>query len=247
MNRRLATVLLAVILGLVGTGAVLWYVRTADQRAAAGKNPVVVLVAAKTIPAGEPVSALLSGGYVKNQTFPGVSVPSDAVKAIGDVPSDGVLRDSVLPGQVLRSSLVVPKGDSTAFTIPQGKIALTVQLSDPARVAGYLKVGSKAVAFASGHLIDSKGTRKGDATGVRLLAKDLEVLAVGTDSGSSGNNANNLVTVAVSQQDAEKLIMFTGGNNQDGGLYLGLEGDSSNLSDTDPGVTSFTVFGGSGG
>lgn len=245
MNRRLATVLVAVLLGLVGTGAVLWYVRTADQRAAAGKNPVVVLVAAKTIPAGEPVSALLSGGYVTNQTFPGVSVPPDAVKSISDLPNDSVVRDSILPGQVLRSALVVPKGASTAFTIPQGKIALTVQLSDPARVAGYLKVGSKAVAFASGHLIDSKGNRKGDANGVRMLAKDLEVLAVGSDAGG-GNNSGNLVTVAVTQEDAEKLIMFTGNNNQDGGLYLGLEGDSSSLSDTDPGVTSFTVFGSGG-
>jgi hypothetical protein len=46
----------------------------------------------------------------------------------------------------------------------------------------------------------------------------------------------------MTQQEAEKLVLATAGGAQGGGLYLGLEGDSANLSPTGTGVTSLTLF-----
>lgn len=231
MTRRLVTIVVAIGLGLAGTIAVLLYVKGADDRAVAGKRATAVLVAGRTIPAGTPISALVSGGYLRTERFPADSVPPDAVGSVGQLPADNVVRDNVPAGELLRSTVVVPRGSTSAFTVPNGKIAVSVQLSDPQRVAGYVKPGSKVVVFSTGIGADPKGKQ----AGTRTLLIDVEVLSVGA---ASSNASGSLVTLAVTQQEAERLIYSAGG------LYLGLEGDASNLSPSSPGVTALTLFGG---
>jgi pilus assembly protein CpaB len=52
MSRRILAVVGALLLALVGTGAVFAYVNRADARAVEGQKAVTVLMAAKEIPAG---------------------------------------------------------------------------------------------------------------------------------------------------------------------------------------------------
>lgn len=246
MRRRLVTILLALILGLLGALSVIWYVQGADRRAVAGKRATDVLVAVRTIPAGTSTSAIASGGYVKVEPFPVSAVPPDAVSSLSQLSDDTVMRDNLAPGGLLRRSLLGPKGSTTAFAIPDGKLAVTVQMGDPERVAGYIQPGSKVVVFVSGALLDSKGNKKGDMTSTRTLLTDIEVLSVGSP-GTSGTS--KLITFAVTQPEAEKLIWGTasgsdGGGTNQGGLYLGLEsgGGTAGLNPNSPGVTSVTLF-----
>lgn len=249
MNRRLTTIVLAVVLALLGTFGVLMYVRGADNRALAGKQAVSVLIAAKAIPAGTSASKLTSDGYLKIERLPAGSVPSDAIGSAKDLAEDAVIRDNVVAGTLIRRALLGAKGGPGAFTIPNGKIAVTVALGDPQRVAGHVQPGSKVVVFLSGSLIDAKGARKGEATIARTLLTDIEVLSVsvgGTDGNSASKSVTNLVTLAVTQREAEKLVFgSTGGGGSNGNgtaLYLALQGDSSELNPNSPGVTSFSLF-----
>jgi pilus assembly protein CpaB len=253
MNRRLVTIAVALALAVVGTLAVLVYVRQADARAVAGKKAVGVLVAARAAPAGTPVALLRSGGYLRLVRYPVESVPGDALTSVGDPDlATRVLGIDLKQGQILTRPLLVDRGDSQAFTIPDGKIAVTVALNEPERVAGYLKPGSKVVVFVTYKITGSKGQGNNDATRTKTLLKDIEVLSVSLagsgGSGSSGQasslDAKYMVTLAVSQNEAEWLVWgATGpqGGAQSGSLYLGLQSDASQLSDNSPGASSFTV------
>ena len=82
MKRRVLTVTLALLLAVLGTGAVLAYVHGANARAVAGAKAVPVLVAQQPIPAGTSASAALHEGLLASQQLPASSVPSNAVSAI---------------------------------------------------------------------------------------------------------------------------------------------------------------------
>jgi pilus assembly protein CpaB len=244
MRRRLVTIVLALILGLIGALSVIWYVQGADRRAVAGKQAAEALVAIRTIPAGTSGTAIAAGGYVKSEPFPVAAIPPDAITSVSQLSGDSVLRDSLASGGLLRRALLGPKGSTTAFAIPDGKLAVTVQMGDPQRVAGFVQPGSKVVVFISGPLLDGKGNKKGDLSATKTLLTDIEVLSVGTPGGS---DTGKLITFAVTQQEAEKLIYGAGGSsggNTQGGLYLALEGGggTAGLNPNSPGVTSVTLF-----
>ena len=64
MTRRILTIVLAIVLAIIGTGAVLIYAKGADQRALAGQKAVTVLVATQQIPAGTSASTARANGML---------------------------------------------------------------------------------------------------------------------------------------------------------------------------------------
>jgi pilus assembly protein CpaB len=240
MNRRLVTILLAVVLALGGATGVLYYVKGADDRAIAGRQAANVLVAAKAIPAGTAVAQLQSGGFVRADRMPADTIPSDTVGSVQELTGDGVVKTGILAGELIRRSLLGAKGGAGTLAVPSGKVAVTVSLGDAQRVAGYVQPGTKVIVFYYGPELDAKGQHKGDTSRARTLLINVEVLAAG--GGAAGTGPSSLVTLAMTQQEAEKLVLATAGGAQGGGLYLGLEGDSANLSPTGTGVTSLTLF-----
>jgi len=62
VRRSIFAAVVAVVLGIVGVGAVALYVRAADARALAGQKAVRVLVVHKKIPAGTTGQAIRDGG-----------------------------------------------------------------------------------------------------------------------------------------------------------------------------------------
>ncbi|HEX2315751.1 MAG TPA: Flp pilus assembly protein CpaB [Thermomonospora sp.] len=251
MKRRLITVVVAVALAALGSLSVHGYVRTADERALRGQRPVEVLVAARAIPAGTPAARLVPDGYAAARRFPAASVPEGALTGVGDADRDLVLGAGVRAGELIRRALLVRPGGTQAFVVPDGKIALTVALSDPQRVAGHVVAGSRVAIFLSRRVLNSDGRPRGELTETRLLMSGVDVLAVGPaqppkdarDKPSFGETTG-LVTLAVTQRQAEKLVWSATGPQgaQGTGLYLGLEGGSSRLTETGSGVSSFKVF-----
>ncbi|PKK14777.1 RcpC/CpaB family pilus assembly protein [Thermomonospora sp. CIF 1] len=221
MNRRLITIVVAVALAGLGSLMVYGYVHGADERALRGQRAVNVLVAAKAIPA-----------------------PDDVLSRIEDVDSDMVTGSPVRPGELIRKPLLVPRGSSQTFTVPEGKIALTVELTDPQRVAGHVVPGSKVAVFLTRRILDSNGRPRGELTETRLLMSGIDVLWIGPapkDKSAAKTEGSSLVTLAVTQRQAEKLVWSVSGTGG-GRLYLGLEGGSSELSESGSGVSSFKVF-----
>ena len=258
MNRRILMIVGAVVLALVGTGAVYSYVKKADSRALAGRQPVDVLIAGKRIPAGTSADAARNGGYLRADHLPADATPRGSVNAIGADWQSEVATADIQPGQVLLRDMFGTKVPTTSgLAIPGDKIAVSVKLTADGDVAGYVQPGSQIAIFDTFILLDGKNVPSGSKTSsdktdnwaTKLLLPRVDVLAVsqgaptGTKAGladgnNAGNNATLLVTVAVSQSDAERLIQVA----QTGMPYAALLSNSS-ISGPAPGVDNHNRLG----
>lgn len=238
MKRRLVIIVLALILAAVGTSGVLAYARGANARAIAGMKAVSVLVAQKTIPAGTAAGAALHGGLLASQTLPASSVPANALSTITPDMSPLVLSTDLQPGQLLLRPMLVTAAQTTSgLAIPPGMLALTVSFCLPEVVAGSVVAGSQVaifdtVGFSSAGTITAGPGCTGAHTQIdgtiktRVVLTRVLVLSVGTapagttststtssalsgSSSSSSGQAGTLVTLAVTQAQAEQLIQMT--------------------------------------
>ena len=264
MKRRVLTVVVAVLLAVVGTVAVLAYVRQADNRALEGQKAVTVLVAQKVIPSGTSADTAMQDGLLSSQRLPASSVPVDALSSITPALGPLVMSAAVQPGQVLLRPMLVTPAQATAtgaLAIPRGMVAVTIPLCMSEAVAGYVQPGSQVAVFdtyatkkanlqescdQSGQSNQAQG--KGAAI-TRIVLPRVLVLAIGqapssgttststtasggastqssqTDPAASGPTGAVLVTMAVDQADAERLIVIT----RAGLPYLALLTSSSQI------------------
>ena len=235
MKRRLLIIVLALILAAVGTSGVLTYVKGANARAIAGMKAVSVLTAAKAIPSGTTAGAAVHGGLLTSQTLPASSVPADALSAIPAALSSLVLSADLEPGQVLlRPMLVTATQTTSGLVIPPGRMALTLSFCLPEAVAGAVQAGTQVAVFdtvgsstitgqpgCSGAHAELPGSVK-----TRVVLTRVDVLSVGQAAPSSsgtgtsaasavaGNSSTSsqgsaLVTLSVTQAQAEQLIQMT--------------------------------------
>lgn len=256
MKRRVLTIGLAVLLAVVGTVAVLAYVKQADTRAVAGMRAVTVLVADKKVPAGTTGSAAYDSGLVRIERLPAQSVPSDALGQIDSSVADLVATADIQPGQLVLRSMFGQRRTATAggLPIPAGDIAVTVQFCVAEAVAGYVKPGAEVAVFDT--VTANTGTdfadnaacagphaeHMTDRASTQLVLPKVPVLAVGaapagsgqsTTTASSGGSAQSstmLITLAADQQDAERLILLS----QTGLPYLALVTDDSDVNTDAP-------------
>lgn len=148
MKRRVLTIVLAVALAVLGTGAVLVYVDRADARAVAGQQAVTVLVVGKAIPSG--TSAAAAKASLHKETLPASSVSSDAVTEITPAQESLVTSSDLTPGQLVLKSMLVTAAQATGgLAIPEGKVAVTITLCSPEVVAGNVKAGSDVAVFGT--------------------------------------------------------------------------------------------------
>jgi len=59
------------------------YVKNADTRAVAGKQPIDVLIASKRVPAGTAAQDVRTGNYLRVDHLPADATPQGAIKAVG--------------------------------------------------------------------------------------------------------------------------------------------------------------------
>lgn len=231
MIRRLIIAAAALILAAAGTASVLSYVKGADARALEGMKAVSVLVASKTVPKGTTAGAAVRQGLLASQRLPASAVPADALGAVSASQSSLVLSAALRPGQLLlRPMLVTAASVTSGLPIPPGMMAVTAHFCVPEAVAGALQPDSQVAVFDT--VITSGGTGQvtsqpacdgphqqpvGAGVETRVVLSRVQVLSVGGSTsnsppgtsglgGSSSSQAGMLVTVAVSQADAEKLI-----------------------------------------
>jgi pilus assembly protein CpaB len=250
MNRRILAIGLAVVLAVIGTIGVLIYVNGADDRALAGQQAVTVLVADKRITAGTSALDAQNQSLLRPQRLPAANVPADALSSIGPDIEALTASADVQPGQLLlRSMLRENNAPATGgLSIRPGEIAVTVALCASESVGGYVKPGSHVAVFDTASTADAKAQAgceaKHEQQGIavtKLLLADVQVLAIGPAPAGSANGTETtnatgsaatgstddkvLVTVTVSQADAERLILAT----QTGLPYLALRAEDSKV------------------
>ena len=256
MKRRMLTAALAFLLAVLGTIGVLAYVRGANERALQGMKAVSVLVAHAGIPSGTTAQTALRDGLLIQERLPASAVPPNALDSIAGLESL-VTSTAIQPGELLLRPMLVEKGQTTGgIAIPAGDMAVTAQLCMPEAVAGNVKAGSYVAVFDTYTRATAQITAQPNCTGphqqqnphpvlTSLVLKRALVLSVGqqplsgsgptaatsADSPASGSAAEVMVTFAVSQADAERLIQLT----ETGLPYLALLTSSSK---TDFGLTA---------
>jgi pilus assembly protein CpaB len=206
MDRRKALLLVAAVIAAVGTLLVFLYVRGADTRADQRYDAVQVLRVVKPIAAGETVEAAQSAGKIESGSVSKKDLLPDALTGTESI-AGKVATTNIYPGEQLTTSKFGATGATNGLAIPKGKIAISINLSDPSRVAGFVNPGDKVAIFLT------------QDDGSRLLLSNITVIGAGTTTvttttttDASGAQSTEqlpktLLTLAVSQQEAEKVLL----------------------------------------
>lgn len=243
MKRRVGLLLAALIVALFGTSAVYAYVNRVEAKTVDANSPVNVLVAVAQIPVGTTGAVVAQSKLATMQSVPQRNVPPGALTNLSSVTSKQ-LAAVVYPGEVLLAAKFTDRNSARtgALTIPDNKLALSVQLDDPERVAGFVVPGSQVAVF------DTTGGRSGaDAStaSTGVILPRVQVIAVGPSTlqadGATGTGqqqtAAAILTLALTQVQAEKLVLA----QQTGTLYLGLLSDKSAVS-VGAGITTDKLY-----
>lgn len=245
MGRRTVLLIAAIIVAALGTTLVFLYVNGINSRAMADQQPTKVLVAKQLIPAGMSGSAAAAAGSFELKTFPKVAVAPGALSDVKPI-NDMVAQAPIYPGEEIILSQFGNRSATQAIPLPAGTVAISVQLSDPARVAGFVSPGSHVVIFATVSATApvpgstpapaaSAAANGGNLTAV--LLPDVEVVATGattvipvTQTNANGQQQTQqipqtILTLALTPQQAQKVIWAS----QQGQLYFGLVNDKSNV------------------
>lgn len=245
MGRRTILLVVAALIAALGTAMVFMYVRGVDARAAEEYNAVEVLTAVEAIAPGESLADAQAAGKVQLATVPSKSLLTGSTTSLEDL-SGQVALTTIYPGEQIVTGKFGSPGDQDVLTIPEGKMAISVNLTDPARVAGFVTPGSEVAVFVSA---DGMGGDETSSTFTRLLLPRVQVIGVGTTTvvpttttDQTGEQTTEqlprtLLTLALDQRDAEKVIFAA----KNGEMAFALLTEDSAIKPAGP-VTADNVF-----
>lgn len=218
MDRRRILLTAAAVIAALGTLIVFLYVRSADTRAADQYNAVPVLKAVKTIAAGESVAEAQAAGKIEQSSvgegdlLPGALVSLDAI-------STQLAQTTINPGeQIVGVKFAETPVSSSTLTIPKKMIAISVNLTDTGRVAGFVNPGDKVVIFATGN-----GETRTLLTDVLVIGVGTTTVVATTTTDATGAQTTEqlprtLFTLGLLQEDAQRVIAAGTGNELAFGL-----------------------------
>jgi pilus assembly protein CpaB len=202
MARRSVLLIVAVLIALIGTALIVLYVQGIDERATEGQELVEVLVATEAIEVGESVEAAQEAGKFDTKEVRRTDVVDGALSSTSSI-SDLVATGPIYPGEQLIAKKFGTLGDTQSL------------------VTGFVNPGNEVAVFATATnavaLLPNNTERK-LGTYTRIVLTRSLVLGVGTTSvtarttqGEDGETATEevartILTIAVTQEQAEKLI-----------------------------------------
>jgi len=209
MARKLLLIVASLTLVIAGAALYVSLSSSPTQATAATRN---VLIATGDLPPGLESRALTSNEVRVVAVSPD-AVPPGALSAISEVAN---LKTTVpvFKGQVLMARQFAATSATGGLPIPAGTNAISVELSDPARVAGFVQPGSRVVVYQTVNGIS------------QVLLPSASVIAVGAttandaaDPATASNKAvaTTIVTFALNAKQSTKLV-----SAPQGSLYLGL-------------------------
>lgn len=229
MARRSVLLAIAIVTALVGTMLIVLYVQGIDNRATQGQELVEVLVAKDVVSAGESVAdAEAAGKFEKadvrrEDMVPGALSSSASVNGL-------VATGNIYPGEQLIADRFGTLSDTESLVIPDDKLAMSVELTDPERVAGFVNPGSEVAVFV---------TVTTPEPYTRVLLTRATVIGVGQTTTTSRTTTDDsgaqtveevpktILTLALTQKESEKLIW----GDRFGELNFALLSDKTKVAD----------------
>lgn len=264
MGRRILAIGAAVLLAIVGAALVLVYALRADQRALEGQQPERVYVVNETVPAGTSLKEALRLELIEPTQVARAGLPAGALQTVD--PSNQellALTDLPIGTYVLGTSFGEQPLGEKAIEVPEGMLAVSVELSDPGRVGTFVTPGSRIAIYNTYELkrIDDSDEadayNEADIHGTSILLDDVLVLALGQSSltpsqpqaatdedepentpvGVNEQTARFLVTVAVTPEESVRLVHSINQYQ----LYAGLRSDGLEITPPDLRVDDTTI------
>ena len=245
MNRRTILLLAAALVAALGTALVFLYVKGADNRAEDRFDTVQVLRAVATIDKGESIDDAAASGKLALQPVARADLLPNYQTSTEDL--DGLAATTTIyPGEQIVSDKFAEKAEAlaakSALDVPEGDIAISVNLTDPGRVAGFLNPGSEVAVFFT-------GTPQTGTPFSRLLLPKVTELADGSTTTTTKTTTTpqgeqttaeipqTLLTLSVTKEEAEK-VAFAASNGE---VVLGLLTPDSKVK-SGQGITYSNVF-----
>jgi pilus assembly protein CpaB len=236
----------ALVVAALGTTGVFLYVNGVDKRAEADYDLVEVLVATAPIEVGTTAQAAQDAGSLDLRPFLQKSLVG--LTPLSDITgvADQVAIAPIAAGEPIVAGQFGQLADASTLPIPDGKLAVSIQLDDPARVAGFVGPGSQVAVFLT--TAEVEGPNAGEES-TRVLLPNVEVIAAGqttvvTRTTGTGDAAQTeaipkaILTLALDQTEAQKIVY----GSQHGQMYFGLRGETSEVTKSDSGTTAKNLF-----
>jgi pilus assembly protein CpaB len=220
-------ILIAVVLALVATVALVVYVNGADRRAVAGQQPVFVYVANQTIKGGTRGEDALNRPMFDRVEVARASAVEGYVRSPEQLKNRFAAVDIVKGEQLLLKRWVgaADVAGRRLLPIPEHYQAMSIGLDLQRQVAGFVTPGDKV------SIVLTMPDKSGDET-TQLLLQNVPVLAVGTTALSNaatqggggrvnqGRGSQNLtaVTLAIHEKNVTNVVHAV----EQGSIYLTL-------------------------
>ncbi len=223
MGRRTLLLVASILVAAVGTALIFLYVRGADQRATQGAALVKVVVTTKDVAQGQTVKQAFA-----DTSFDLKAVPRDLLLNgvfVGDAglnelktSGDKAALANIPKNMIVVASAFGSAGAATASGIARGKVAVSMQLSDPNRVAGLLKPGTMVAVVVTTDpesLKELGATVSGGSQNLKgsftaALMTDAKVISVGSTGQSGGGETVDPKIIAV-EVDPEQALEIRAG------------------------------------
>ena len=245
MKRRSILLLAAGLVAALGTALVFLYVKGADNRAEERFDTVEVLRAVAPIEQGESIDDAAKNGKLALQPVAQDDLLPNHQTEIDQL-SGQVATTTIYAGEQIISDkfgdAAKALASKSALDVPKGDIAISVNFTDPGRVAGFINPGSEVAMIFNG--------AGDDGTVVsRVLLPQVTVLGVGstttttkTTTTAEGEQTTStipqtLLTLTLSKEEAEKVAFAV----SNGELVLGLRTPDSTVK-PGPGTTLANLF-----
>ena len=246
MQSRVLAILVAVVLALVATAALVVYVNGADRRAISDQKPVLVWVAAKPITAGTSGLTASNTEAIKRIAVPKKNIVPGAVLSLHQIQNLRAAVD-IMPGEQLLLKRWVGAADVAGrglLQIPEGYQAVAIGMDLTRQVAGFVTPGDTVSLLLT---MQRRGSDRSEflLQNIRVLAVGATALANSAAQGGGGRVTQGkgqvaAVTLAGPQEKVESVVFAA----EHGSIYMTLlaSPDAKPVS-SDGGVTADNVVG----
>lgn len=200
--------IIAFIFGLLAAGGFYCYIQQIKAHYSP-KDLVQVVQASRDIAK----DTVIDVNAIQVETLPAQYVHPDAVRDKSSVVGKVATSNISSGEQILRQKLL-SSGDMQkrlAYNIPANKRAVSVAIDNVSGVSGHIQVGDRVDVAATMDVPLGDAVDKNIETCTVLTLQNIEVLAVGENSlGDAGKKAqveSKTITLAVSVDEAQRLIM----------------------------------------
>ena len=249
MQSRVLATLVAVVLALVATAALVVYVNGADRRAISGQEPRMVWVAAQLIKAGTSGQTARNTGQIKQVPVPNKNVVAGAVLSMPQIENRYAAVDIVAGEQLLLRRWVGAEdvAGRRLLQIEPGHQALAIEMDMVRQVAGFVTPGDKVSLVLS----MKRPAPGGDLERSQFLLQNVQVLAVGATAlansaaqggGSRVNQGRGevaAVTLSIPDERVEQVVYAA----ENGSIYMTLLPPDAKDVPSDGGATADNVIG----